>query len=90
MQPGWARLPDREEQTGSRPTPTGAHLEEGRPRGGSWSRDRGGRARREQMASIGVWNKCRLRVARKHVTWDDKNMRWETTPHACVETKAKA
>ena len=37
-----------------------------------------------------VWNKCALRIARKYIRWDDQNMRWETSPSACVETKAKA
>ena len=37
-----------------------------------------------------VLNKCVLRIARKHISWDDQNMRWETSPQACVETKAKA
>jgi hypothetical protein len=37
-----------------------------------------------------VLNKCTLRIARKHISWDHQNMRWETRPHACVETNAKA
>jgi hypothetical protein len=37
-----------------------------------------------------VLNKCALRLARKHISWDHQNMRWETRPHACVETNAKA
>ena len=37
-----------------------------------------------------VLNKCTLRIARKCIRWDGQNMRWETSPHACVETKAKA
>jgi hypothetical protein len=37
-----------------------------------------------------VLKKCRLRIARKYIRWDDQNMRWETSPHACVETNAKA
>jgi hypothetical protein len=37
-----------------------------------------------------VWNKCELRIARKCIRWDGQNMRWETSPHACVETHRKA
>jgi hypothetical protein len=37
-----------------------------------------------------VWNKCALRIARKYIRWDNQNMRWETSPLACVEAKAKA
>jgi hypothetical protein len=37
-----------------------------------------------------VLNKCTLRIARKCVRWDRQYMRWETSPLACVETKAKA
>jgi hypothetical protein len=37
-----------------------------------------------------VWNKCELRIARKCIRWDDQNMRWETSPSACVETGEKA
>lgn len=37
-----------------------------------------------------VWNKCALRIARKYITWDNQNMRWETSPSACVETNGKA
>ena len=37
-----------------------------------------------------VLSKCPLRIARKCIRWDGQNMRWETSPHACVETKAKA
>jgi hypothetical protein len=37
-----------------------------------------------------VLNKCVLRIARKHISWDDQNMRWETSPDACAETNAKA
>ena len=36
-----------------------------------------------------VLNKCVLRIARKHISWDDQNMRWETSPHACVEANGK-
>jgi hypothetical protein len=25
-----------------------------------------------------VWNKCALRIARKEIVWDERNMRWET------------
>ena len=25
-----------------------------------------------------VWNKCGLRIARKEIVWDERNMRWET------------
>ena len=37
-----------------------------------------------------VWNKCALRIARKCIRWDGQNMRWETSPHACVETNGKS
>ena len=37
-----------------------------------------------------VWNKCALRIARKYIRWDNQNMRWETSPSACVETNGKA
>jgi hypothetical protein len=37
-----------------------------------------------------VLNKCVLRIARKHISWHDQNMRWERSPHACVETDEKA
>jgi len=36
-----------------------------------------------------VLNKCVLRIARKHISWDDQNMRWETSPLACVEANGK-
>ena len=37
-----------------------------------------------------VLNKCTLRIAHECIRWDDQNMRWETSPHACVETNDKA
>jgi len=37
-----------------------------------------------------VLNKCVLRIARKCIRWDEQNMRWETSPHACVERDEKA
>ena len=37
-----------------------------------------------------VPNRCTLRIARKHIRWDGRYMRWETSPLACVETKANA
>ena len=37
-----------------------------------------------------VLNKCVLRIARKCIRWDEQNMRWETSPHACVERDGKA
>ena len=37
-----------------------------------------------------VLNRCTLRIAREHITWDDQNMRWETCAHTCVETDEKA
>jgi hypothetical protein len=37
-----------------------------------------------------VWNKCELRIAREEIVWDECNMRWDTSPSACVETKGKA
>ncbi|MFZ0735308.1 MAG: hypothetical protein WAM79_23530 [Candidatus Sulfotelmatobacter sp.] len=36
-----------------------------------------------------VLNKCTLRIARNCIRWDEQNMRWETSPHACVETTSK-
>ena len=36
-----------------------------------------------------VLKRCTLRIARKHIRWDDRYMRWETSPHAYVETNAK-
>jgi hypothetical protein len=32
-----------------------------------------------------VWNKCSLRIARKEIVWDDRNMRWETDANALFE-----
>jgi hypothetical protein len=37
-----------------------------------------------------VWNKCTLRIARKEIVRDERNMRWETSPHARIETNAQA
>jgi len=37
-----------------------------------------------------VLNKCVLRIARRCIRWDGQYRRWETSPHACVETNAKA
>lgn len=37
-----------------------------------------------------VWNKCSSRIARKHIRWDDQNMRWETDASSVSETKPKA
>lgn len=37
-----------------------------------------------------LWNKRMLSIGYKCIRWDEQNMRWETGPHACVETKAKA
>jgi hypothetical protein len=37
-----------------------------------------------------VWNKRTLRIAREYIRWDNRNMRWETSPSACVETNGKA
>jgi hypothetical protein len=37
-----------------------------------------------------VLNKCALRIARQHISWDHQNMRWETSPLACVEANGKA
>jgi len=33
-----------------------------------------------------VLNRCTLRIARKHIRWEGRYMRWETSRHACVET----
>ena len=32
-----------------------------------------------------VWNKCTLRIARKEIVWDERNMRWETYANAAFE-----
>jgi hypothetical protein len=37
-----------------------------------------------------VLNKCELMIARSSIRWDGRHRRWETSPHACVETNAKA
>jgi hypothetical protein len=37
-----------------------------------------------------VWNKCELRIARKEIVWDERNMRWETNPSSVSQTKPKA
>ena len=37
-----------------------------------------------------VLNRCTLRIARKHIRWDGRYTRWETSPLACIETRAKA
>jgi hypothetical protein len=37
-----------------------------------------------------VWNKCELRIARKEIVWDERNMRWETNPSSVSHTKPKA
>jgi hypothetical protein len=36
-----------------------------------------------------LWNKNVVRIDRKHIRWDDQNMRWEASPHACVEANGK-
>ena len=36
-----------------------------------------------------VWNKCELRIARKEILWDERNMRWETNPSSVSHTKPK-
>ena len=35
-----------------------------------------------------VWNKCELRIARKGIVWDERNMRWETDANAPFECLA--
>jgi len=35
-------------------------------------------------------NRSVIRIARKEIVWDERNMRWETSPHACVEANGKA
>jgi hypothetical protein len=37
-----------------------------------------------------VWNKCELRIARKEVVWDERNMRWEANHSSVSQTKPKA
>jgi hypothetical protein len=37
-----------------------------------------------------LWSKNVVRIDRKHISWDDQNMRWETSPLACVEANGKA
>ena len=34
-----------------------------------------------------LWNRGRLRIARKNILWDEQNTRWEASPHACVESR---
>ena len=36
-----------------------------------------------------LWSKNVVRIDRKHIRWDDQNMRWEASPHACVEANGK-
>jgi hypothetical protein len=35
-------------------------------------------------------NRSTLRIARKHIRWDDQNMRWETDASSVSQTKPKA
>jgi preprotein translocase subunit YajC len=35
-----------------------------------------------------VWNKCELRIARKEIVWDERNMRWETDANSAIECLA--
>jgi len=37
-----------------------------------------------------VWNKCELRIARKEIVWDERNMRWEANDSSVSQTKPKA
>ncbi len=37
-----------------------------------------------------VLNKCALRIPRECILWDEQNMRWETSRHACVEADGRA
>jgi hypothetical protein len=37
-----------------------------------------------------VLGKIALRIARKEIVWDECNMRWETSRHACVEADGRA
>jgi hypothetical protein len=37
-----------------------------------------------------VWNKCSLRIARKEIVWDERNMRWEANDSSVSQTKPKA
>jgi hypothetical protein len=37
-----------------------------------------------------VWNKCELRIARKEIVWDERNMRWEANHSSLSQTKPKA
>jgi hypothetical protein len=32
-----------------------------------------------------VWNKCELRIARREIVWDERNMRWETDANSAFE-----
>jgi hypothetical protein len=36
-----------------------------------------------------LWSKNVVRIDRKEIVWDERNMRWETSPLACVETNGK-
>jgi len=37
-----------------------------------------------------LWSRDVIRIDRKEIVWDERNMRWETSPLACVETNGKA
>ena len=56
-----------------------------RPRGNSSYSDSPGTL----LPSRHCWNKCALRIDRKHIRWDDRYMRWETSPHACSRQAQK-
>ena len=32
-----------------------------------------------------LWNRSVVRIGRREIVWDEGNMRWETSTHACVE-----
>jgi hypothetical protein len=36
------------------------------------------------------WSRKPLKIVRKEIVWDEQNMRWETSSHACVEENRKA
>ena len=44
----------------------------------------------EKQVHAVLWNRSVLRVGRKEIVWDEQNMRWETSPLACVEASGKA
>jgi hypothetical protein len=44
----------------------------------------------EKQVHATLWNRIVLRVGRGDIVWDEQNMRWETSSHACGEANGKA